>query len=426
MLRLRYTLFFASLLALPACNDQLDFYPHSSVSPDNTSEKDMDALLYGMYNSVQNSPGRESYIFYDLIGGELMNPSGGNQLAFINNFLRPEYSLIGNAWDGYYRALYQVNNVLATIAPFTDTQKKREMAGTAHFFRAYLYYNLVTRWGGVPVLEQNTNEKVSRNSEEEVWNFIERELEAALPDAPAYVVNRYYYVNKDAVQALMARVKLARGKKQEAAALAEGLITSGRYKLDTFEKIFRKQQNTEVIFAFENLTEESSITLSTLFYTYSHTVKGSYVYKPTDDVMQNLFEANDKRKPISIDVVQGLNVINKYPSGQSGTDPFIVTRLAEMYLISAEAQGMAGLNRLNELRQARGLVALSPSSEESYLDAVLLERRRELLAEGFRWYDLVRTGKAVSTLGIEPHRQKLPLPESEIILNDQLEQNPNY
>ncbi|WP_066831241.1 RagB/SusD family nutrient uptake outer membrane protein [Rufibacter ruber] len=415
----------AGALLFTSCNDQLDFYPHSSVSPDNTTEKDMDALLYGMYNTMQNAPGREAYITFDLLGGDLFAASGGNVQAFISNILRPEYSMISASWNGYFRALYQVNNVLETVGKFPDSQKKREILGTAHFFRAYLYYNMVTRWGGVPVLEVNTTEKVARNSEAETWAFIEKELTLALPDAPVYVVNNYYYVNKDAVQALSARVKLAQNKMQEAAALAEGFITSGRYQLDSFEKIFRKQQNREVIFAFENNTEESSITLSTLFYTYAHPVKGSYVYKPTDAAMQ-MYEANDNRRAISIDTYQGLNVVNKYPSGQAGTDPFVVLRLAEMYLISAEAQGLAGLPRLNELRAARNLGPVNPTTPEEMVDAVLEERRREFLGEGFRWYDLVRTGRAVATLGLKEYQLKLPLPENELILNDLLEQNNDY
>ncbi len=86
-------------------------------------------------------------------------------------------------------------------------------------------------------------------------------------------------------------------------------------------------------------------------------------------------------KAMSIDTYTNLNVINKYPSGQAGTDPVIIVRLAEMYLISAEAQGLTGLNRLNQLRAARNLSALNPATVEEYQQAVALERRRELLAE---------------------------------------------
>lgn len=414
-------------IAFTGCT-KLDFYPHSSASPDNVSEKDLDPLMKGMYSAVQNYPGRESYIMYDLVGGNLTTASGGNVLAFIKNIMRTDYSLVRQDWNGYFRALYQVNNVLQILEKMPDSEKKIRVAGVAHFLRGYIYYNLTTRWGDVPLIKASTSELVSRTAQAEVWQFIEEELLAAITQAPSFTTDLngdYYFASGEAAQALMARVKLAQGKKSEAAEYAEKLITSGLFQLDRFEKIFRKQDNKEVIFAFENLTEESSITLSTLFYTYSHPVKGSYVYKPTDEVM-NMYEAGDNRRAMSIDTYTNLDVINKYPSGQAGTDPVIIVRLAEMYLISAEAQGLAGLNRLNELRAARNLPALNIVNEGEYEQAVALERRRELLAEGFRWYDLVRTGKAVDALGIEPFRQKFPIPDYERLVNENLGQNDGY
>jgi hypothetical protein len=215
-------------------------------------------------------------------------------------------------------------------------------------------------------------------------------------------------------------------KYNDAATLAESLITSGKYHLDPFEKIFRKIQNAEVIFAFENNTEESNNGISNLFYSYAHSNKGSYLYRPSVFVL-NMYEATDSRKAISIDNVGGNNVINKYPSGQGGKDPVIISRLAEMYLISAEAKGRAlGLSRLNELRTYRGLTSISPTTDDAFIDAVLLERKKELLAEGFMYYDLVRTGKAISELGITTTQQRLPIPGTELRLNPNLKQNSGY
>lgn len=95
-------------------------------------------------------------------------------------------------------------------------------------------------------------------------------------------------------------------------------------------------------------------------------------------------------------------VINKYPGGEVTTDPIIITRLGEMYLISAEAQGLSkGLTRLNELRNFRGLPSVHPATEEDFIDAILNERHTELLAEGFRWFDLVRLNRLESDLGFE-------------------------
>jgi hypothetical protein len=140
----------------------------------------------------------------------------------------------------------------------------------------------------------------------------------------------------------------------------------------------------------------------------------------------SLYEDADLRKDISISVVGTDPIINKYSSGQSGTDPIIVSRLGEMYLISAEARGSAGLSRLNELRGVRGLPDISPADDTDYQDAVMLERRKELLAEGFRWFDLIRWGKAQSVLGLSETQLKFPIPEDELVLNNLLTQNPGY
>ena len=140
-----------------------------------------------------------------------------------------------------------------------------------------------------------------------------------------------------------------------------------------------------------------------------------------------MYEDGDLRKEISITTLDNLNFINKYPSGQKGTDPVVISRLAEMYLISAEAQGITkGLGRLNELRQARGLNKVVPGSEAEFVEAILDERRKEFLCEGHRWYDLVRTGKAVEKLGIQEYQTLMPIPAAERQANRNLTQNPGY
>lgn len=427
-MKTKFLLLYAALLLMifSSCEDSLNLYPHSQVATESLNEKDIEAFVNGVYNRVQNTPTNSSYVMFDIIGGNLVRggASGlGGYLEMINDILQPENGNIASQWNGYYSALYQVNNLLASSANMQNESRKKEISGIAHFFRGYIYYNLVTRWGGVPIINTTATEKLPRNSEAEVWAFIESELQLAIDEAPAF--GGYYYVSKDAAKALLARTKLAQGKKAEAANLAEELITSGKFQLDEFEKIFRSLQNSEVIFSFVNQTIESSISISPLFYTYAHPVSGSYNYKPTTEVM-NMFEPGDKRRAMSVDTYSSLDVINKYPSGQTGSDPIIVTRLAEMYLISAEGRGLAGLNRLNELRAKRGLPGISVSTENQYLEAVLLERRRELLAEGFRWFDLVRLTRAQQDIGLRDAQTKLPIPERELLLNPLLEQNKGY
>lgn len=412
------------LLFGTSCSNQLDLYSHSAISPEKITESDLPALRLGMYNNMQNDPRAANFILFDLLGGDLQTGANSSPINLITSILSPLNGTVVSGWNGYYSALYQVNNVMTIAQGLPETATRNLTLGEAHYFRALNYYNLVTRWGDVPLLRNNSLEKPSRTPQAEVWSFIEEDLQ----EARKYLntSQSYYYVSIDAVTALQARVFLTQGKHEQAAAMAESLITSGKFALDSFEKIFRKQANTEVIFAFENISEESSINISDLFYTYAHPNKGQGNYRIAPNTV-NLFSAEDLRKPMTIVNIAGTDCVNKYPSGQTGKDPVIIARIAEMYLISAEAQGFSkGLPRLNQLRIKRGLPALSVNNTEAFTEAILKERQLELLGENFRYYDLVRTEKAIQQLGILPYQTLLPIPGGELLLNTNLKPNPGY
>lgn len=416
-----------AIISLTSCSDQLALDPHSAVSPSSVTEDDIPQLRVGMYWKVQENPTRSSYILMDLLGGNLTQKNATSTQALINTILNPQSEIVTVAWQGFYKALYQVNNVYDIAQGLPAGDVRDQVLGECHYFRAYIHLQLVTRFGDVPLLKKNVAEDVPRTPAAEVWQFIYDELDLAIELLGAN--SNYYYLSADAATALKARVALYMGKNNEAATLAESIIANSRYQLDSFENIFRASSNTETIFAFECLTADGSlISISNLFYSYNHPNKGTYSYQPAPDVM-TLYEDNDLRKEISVTVLENLNFINKYPSGQVGTDPVIISRLAEMYLISAEAQGLAGggLVRLNQLRNKRGLENVNPTNDKAFLEAILLERRKELLAENHAWYDYVRTGTAVEKLGIQEYQTLLPIPESEMQNNALLKpQNPQY
>jgi len=224
------------------------------------------------------------------------------------------------------------------------------------------------------------------------------------------------YVSQQAAKALMARTKLAQGKKQEAAGLAEEVIADPAFDLEDFSLIFRGAANHEEIFTYLNDVEENGVNFAREFYQPATT------YVPTREVI-DLFVSADKRMNISVMADGDETVLNKY-NNYTSTNPIPVSRLAEMYLISAEGQGLEdGLGRLNQLREKRGLPAVSPKDEDEFLDAILAERRLEFLGEGFRWFDLVRTGKLGEIMGMEEKYSVFPIPQTQIDLNSRLEQN---
>lgn len=405
------------------CNE-MDQYPHNGVSSDNLTEADAQLLLTGLYFYTEAKPTVDGYLTPDIVGGDLVR--GGatglkDPVILVRDLITPESGFVSGPWNGYYTGLYQINSLIRSLNGMPATASRNEMLGTACFFRGLFYYNLVSRYGEVPVLEEPQDGDVAASSEADGWAFVEKNFQTAIDYCPVFSDKNY--VSQQAAKALMARTKLAMGKKAEAAALAEELINDANFALDDFDKIFRGKANREEIFTFSNLLTESHVKISASLYTRAHPNGGSGTYAPTTEVM-NMFSDDDKRKAVSIDRQEANDVINKFPGGEVNSDPIIITRIAEMYLISAEGQGVAkGLPRLNELRAVRGLKPVTASTEDEFITLILAERRMELLAEGFRWFDLVRTGRLESTRGFERKYNRLPIPSREISLNKKLKQN---
>jgi len=116
----------------------------------------------------------------------------------------------------------------------------------------------------------------------------------------------------------------------------------------------------------------------------------------------------------------------------NGSDPSYVVRIAELFLIRAEAYAQlanvdAALADLNAVRQRAGLSDSDAADVESTLLVIENERRLEFGLEAHRWFDLVRTGRAREVLGItNVNRLLLPITAEQILIDDALEQNPGY
>ncbi|MBE0641513.1 MAG: RagB/SusD family nutrient uptake outer membrane protein, partial [Bacteroidales bacterium] len=167
-------------------------------------------------------------------------------------------------------------------------------------------------------------------------------------------------------------------------------------------------------------------------YFFARSLTGRYEVGPSNALMQG-FDPADLRSAntfsLSADnVPYGI----KYKDIVAGTDRVMVLRLAEMYLIRAEARaytnGDIGAIRddIDILRTRAGLPATTASDHESLKLAIENERRWEFAFEGQRWSDLVRTGRAVTVLGIDPDFMLFPIPLSELLTNKLMTPNPGY
>lgn len=421
----RLFLILSVVLLSSSCGKYLEKYPHNGVPRENITPEDAQLLVTGMYNIAQYKPTFNGWALFDLIGGDIVRTgatSTNTPKLMVEGAIDPNKSMVTSPWNGYFAGLYQINCVLSIIEELPNTEvKKKGMLGACHFFRGLYYYNIVTRWRNVPIIKGEGGEMQEQKAEEDVWEFVAEEFRLASIMADDFYSKNY--VSKEAAQALLARTYLAMGRKDEAADLAEALIADKNFSLADFSAIFRGGANLEEIFTFANLIQESSVNMSSYYYTKESGVGGAYNFRPTDEAMA-MYSDKDLRKDISVNVQGSNNVLNKYCSGDAGRDPIYIVRLSEMYLISAECQGLdKGLERLNQLRAFRGLEKVNPPDEEAFLDAILHERRLELFGEGFRWYDLVRTGKYASTIGVDQKYSVLPIPARELSLNDNLKQH---
>jgi len=175
-------------------------------------------------------------------------------------------------------------------------------------------------------------------------------------------------------------------------------------------------------------------------------IPGSAAIKPSFSVtasLLNAFESGDLRKSNWINSAVVSNVTYYYPfkyQNRSNTDITeyeIVIRLAELFLIRAEARAMqsnmaSAINDINSIRSRAGLPSLSNLTQAQCITAIMQERRVELFTEwGNRWFDLKRTGNIDEVLGaIKSNWQSFdalfPIPYSQILYNINLKQNPGY
>ena len=136
--------------------------------------------------------------------------------------------------------------------------------------------------------------------------------------------------------------------------------------------------------------------------------------------------------------------LTKYNDPANGLNDFYIIRLPDIMLLKAEA--LVKLNDLNGalalVNAVRARVGLGPktgSTPDVVNKIIADERRMELAFEGHRWYDLVRTGKAIEVMNaqtggsgnnlnynVQPFRLLMPIPQNQIDLNPRLDQNPGY
>ena len=375
-------------------------------------------------------------------------------------------------WKDAYGIIGNINLAIAQIGSSTDpalsAARKSQMLGEARFMRAFTYFDLVRLFGRVPIMlkpvDQTNSENlikstlIPQSSVDSVYDAILNDLWFAKANvANDNVPPNKMIVTKGAANSILAKVYATMPVKNwdsvayycDQVIPHYSLVPNFTYLWDNNHK-----NNSEAIWEFNYV---------------GYNVIGNWIPSqfigsgwkkfetPSIDLVDTFRAENDSiRFNNSITFIDygwddpywkdksSYPIISKYNDPNNGTNDFYQIRLADILLLKAEA--LVQKNDINGamdlVNQVRARVKLAPKTASSAADAnniIYTERRLELAFEGQRWFDLVRTGKAIEVMNaqkdangvnlnynVQPYQLIYPIPQTQIDLNSILTQNPGY
>lgn len=420
------------------------------------------SAMIGIYNQLRlaafsNGSRSSVTLLAGLSADNIRNINSTNfiRLQFEQNELLPDNPNNLDIWSSAYNMIYMTNSLLEGLA---ESEKitadlKTQLQGEAKFIRAFTYFYLVNLYGDVPLVlttDYRENELVFRNSETDIYEQILDDLiDASNLLSVEYLSGDRSRVNKYAANALLARVYLYLEQWEKAEELSSIVIqATPTYKiLENLDEVFLANSN-EAIWQISPIGSGGLV---------SHTNEGNlFIIDPflsflasiqLQDEFVNVFNEEDKRLANWIGYHTGKEAYFAYKYKVRNSNEFpakeysMVLRLAEQYLIRAEARAKQGkiadaINDLDVIRERAGLELLAETNpaiaQNQLLDKILEERRNELFTEwGHRWLDLKRTDKATEILGENNpfwgNTDVLyPIPSEERMKNPNLSQNNGY
>jgi hypothetical protein len=463
-----------AVLIISSCNkDFIERSPVSSVTIDKlyTTDKDFQDAVIGTYAALRSTY-TNMWQFGDIRGDDAyIFVSNQPTTVNIDNFsINSTDGLLFTTWSDNYVLINRANNILTRIesADAAIVKNKARYIGEAKFLRALAYFNLVRIFGDVqmitnmPTVEETL--KTPRTPATTVYNeVIIKDLIDAATKLP--IVNTGSEVGratKGAALAILGKVYMTVRDFPNAEATLQQLTTAPfTYALlPNFNDLFdysKNEHHSEYIFDIEyesNLNGMGSIytnqfmpnVVQMLSY---YGISGGFgeSMSPTTSFV-NAWQVGDRRKDITVQCcgtwtnpTTGQVIKFNPTTSQSYTKKYItsvsvqndskanwkVVRYADVLLMLAEALNENGktslaLTPLNQIRTRAGLATFSNLTQNEARDIIANERRFELAFEGHRWFDLVRTGKALNALapvGMQEYMTVFPVPLSQIqVIND--------
>jgi hypothetical protein len=458
---------FISFAIISCSEDFLNIDPEQNIPAEKAvvSENTLKTALNGVYSELQGSDyyGRSFYVIPELMADNLFLSSRntGRYLDFDNFVVSEEDSYVEGLWDNLYVVLVNASHVIEGGEKLEGGSQEQQalfdqLVGEAYALRALAHFDLVRMFAqpynftadashpGIPIINQVNDERISpsRDNVQMVYEQINSDLASAIIKMTASKNEGRFSVN--AAHALAARVALYQEDYEAAISHSTVVIESGEFSLignAEYSSLWATDFNKESIFEIINTISDSPG-----FNSLGHFfVPDGYADALVPEDLINTYDPDDVRLSVIIAGTKSgaeevANFVGKFPKGTSHDDNIKVLRMAEQYLIRAEAYAKTNKDDLaSEDLQAvviRANPDASPVTEtgEDLIAKILLERRKELAFEGQRLFDLNRNkmdveivqGENVIQATYPNEKFILPIPLSELNANTNMQQNPGY
>jgi starch-binding outer membrane protein, SusD/RagB family len=455
-------------LIMMSCADKLDIDPRQSIS-DNIALADYSGVqnaLIGAWDALQhpNFLGSNYIINSECMAGNIF--WGGSFVNFrdiAEKMILPDNASTQPYWMQGYQAIDRANKIIDVVRANTITegvflQNRDRILGNALVIRAISHFEMVRVYGqppgytsdnshpGIPIVTKGTYlpsdaEKVSRATVAQVYAQIIEDLEEAINLLPASALKPFPTIIT--AKAIMARVYLECRNWEKAAELALEVIESDAYTLNDHPATFYRSSYTSesILEIAHTLSDNPRNTRADLANYWSIEERKDITIPPR---VIEMYEDNDLRSELFMVEVQ--DTVTTWFSvrymHQADNLPYL--RYAEILLIRAEALAMLNpgqvpqeavylLGKIRERAQASHTI---PETADELFEAIMLEREKELMHEGSFLFDLkrwrrddVRFSRAPRNnnfIAWDDPRMIYPIPQREMDVNPNLDQNPGY
>lgn len=420
-----------SLISFSGCTKYLDTAPTTAIPETEIykNTKNIETVINGTWRYLNDT----YFTFANPGYSTVMRTSDamGNDVAVTTKYgYRDPYAFtdLYNAsgsrtkaiWTILYKVIDNCNNVIAKVdAAAGEPAHKDLLKGQAKALRAFAYLNLATYYQfsylkdpnalAVPIYTEPTTTETKgqpKASLKAIYALIAQDL----TDAQGLLVNyqrpssEKYQINLAVVNGLLARTYLNMGA-WSAAAIAANDARKGYQLMNEvdYKTGFNDNGNVEWIWGHQQTTEQK--TASYTFHYLDVSSAGSIYFSfMADPYFKALFDDTDIRSSLfkwdGLPSREGFLRYEKFKFKSNLIGDIVYMRAAEMLLIEAEGNARAGeqekaIALLNELKTARNAKPYALGSTLSLVDAILIERRKELWGEGFSLSDILRTQQSV-------------------------------